>query len=139
MAMTLLRLNYFASNSYLSAEQHHQQLHVSSPILSFSKPQNQLKNNNHFVSWSLSRAQIFPIKPKRKGGHFIFHVSATTQNPITDDPSSTETANTEEDEEFCDDRLLAQNVPWNSTAEDIRALFEKYGTVLDVEVCFYAV
>ena len=31
-------------------------------------------------------------------------------------------------------RLIAQNIPWTSTAEDIANLFQKYGTVLDVEV-----
>lgn len=31
-------------------------------------------------------------------------------------------------------RLIAQNVPWNCTADDIRTLFSKHGTVVDVEV-----
>ncbi|KAK3030184.1 hypothetical protein RJ639_039661, partial [Escallonia herrerae] len=31
-------------------------------------------------------------------------------------------------------RLLAQNVPWTCTSDDIRSLFAKYGSVLDVEV-----
>lgn len=39
-----------------------------------------------------------------------------------------------ETEEFSDTRLLAQNVPWTCTPEDIRTMFEKYGTVVDVEV-----
>ncbi|MQL90521.1 hypothetical protein Taro_023114 [Colocasia esculenta] len=30
-------------------------------------------------------------------------------------------------------RLIAQNIPWTCTAEDIRELFAKHGTVLDVE------
>ncbi|XP_077224587.1 RNA-binding (RRM/RBD/RNP motifs) family protein [Tasmannia lanceolata] len=34
-------------------------------------------------------------------------------------------------------RLIAQNVPWTSTTEEIRTLFEKYGTVLDVELSMY--
>ncbi|RWW05124.1 hypothetical protein GW17_00031622 [Ensete ventricosum] len=31
-------------------------------------------------------------------------------------------------------RLIAQNVPWTCTADDIRTLFSKHGTVVDVEV-----
>ncbi|KAI3879240.1 hypothetical protein MKW98_028807 [Papaver atlanticum] len=30
-------------------------------------------------------------------------------------------------------RLLAQNVPWTCTNQDIKVLLKKYGTVLDVE------
>lgn len=41
----------------------------------------------------------------------------------------------EEEDEASRTRLLAQNVPWSCTASDIRPLFEKYGTVVDVEVC----
>jgi hypothetical protein len=35
-------------------------------------------------------------------------------------------------------RLIAQNIPWDCTADDMRALFEKHGAVVDVEVavCF---
>ena len=31
-------------------------------------------------------------------------------------------------------RLVAQNIPWDCTADDMRALFEKHGSVVDVEV-----
>ncbi|OAY72126.1 RNA-binding protein CP33, chloroplastic [Ananas comosus] len=34
-------------------------------------------------------------------------------------------------------RLIAQNIPWNCTAEDIRDLFEKHGAVIDVELSMY--
>ncbi|XP_072984783.1 28 kDa ribonucleoprotein, chloroplastic-like [Typha latifolia] len=34
-------------------------------------------------------------------------------------------------------RLIAQNIPWDCTAEDIRALFEKHGVVVDVELSMY--
>ncbi|KAM0952594.1 putative RNA recognition motif domain, nucleotide-binding alpha-beta plait domain superfamily [Dioscorea sansibarensis] len=34
-------------------------------------------------------------------------------------------------------RLIAQNIPWSSTAVDIANLFQKYGTVLDVELSMY--
>ncbi|CAL9087654.1 unnamed protein product [Musa acuminata var. zebrina] len=34
-------------------------------------------------------------------------------------------------------RLIAQNVPWTCTADDIRNLFSKHGTVVDVELSMY--
>ncbi|XP_062101391.1 28 kDa ribonucleoprotein, chloroplastic-like [Humulus lupulus] len=34
-------------------------------------------------------------------------------------------------------RLYAQNVPWDYTPQDIRALFDKYGTVVGVELSMY--
>ncbi|XP_074272739.1 28 kDa ribonucleoprotein, chloroplastic-like [Silene latifolia] len=34
-------------------------------------------------------------------------------------------------------RLLAQNVPWSSTADDMRALFQQFGTVVDVELSMH--
>ncbi|KAJ8471804.1 hypothetical protein OPV22_026147 [Ensete ventricosum] len=34
-------------------------------------------------------------------------------------------------------RLIAQNVPWTCTADDIRTLFSKHGTVVDVELSMY--
>ncbi|KAB2628871.1 28 kDa ribonucleoprotein [Pyrus ussuriensis x Pyrus communis] len=40
-------------------------------------------------------------------------------------------------EEFSNTRLLAQNVPWHCTPEDVRTVFEKYGTVVDVELAMY--
>lgn len=43
----------------------------------------------------------------------------------------------EEEDEASRTRLLAQNVPWSCTANDIRPLFEKYGTVVDVELSMY--
>ncbi|XP_042438325.1 29 kDa ribonucleoprotein B, chloroplastic-like isoform X2 [Zingiber officinale] len=34
-------------------------------------------------------------------------------------------------------RLIAQNIPWASTDDDIKALFAKHGTVLDIELSMY--
>jgi RNA recognition motif-containing protein len=42
----------------------------------------------------------------------------------------------QKEEEVSPTRLLAQNFPWTSTAQDVRTLFEKYGKVVDVEVLF---
>ncbi|XP_020589324.1 31 kDa ribonucleoprotein, chloroplastic [Phalaenopsis equestris] len=34
-------------------------------------------------------------------------------------------------------RLIAQNIPWTCTAEEIKSLFERHGTVVDVELSMY--
>lgn len=128
--MALLRLHCFPSTSYISTEQRKQQLCIASPS-ALHKPRNQFIINNFPLS---SQAHPFLIK-RKKVSHFVVHFSATTQNPAVDFSLnvSTKTTNTEE-EEYSKTRVLAQNVPWNSTVEDIRSLFEKHGKVLDVEV-----
>ncbi|CAI0447891.1 unnamed protein product [Linum tenue] len=73
-------------------------------------------------------------------------LSTATQGPVSDSSSVEVVAEEEtvvdgegkvvvvvEEEEFCKSRVLAANIPWTSTPEDIRALFEKFGTVVDVE------
>ncbi|KAL1120061.1 hypothetical protein V6Z11_D01G144800 [Gossypium hirsutum] len=65
---------------------------------------------------------------------FILHFSATTQDPALEAKQEEEE---EEEEEFSKTRLIAQNVPWSCTVEDIRSLFEKYGTVVDVELSMH--
>ncbi|KAE8690400.1 metallophosphoesterase 1-like [Hibiscus syriacus] len=60
---------------------------------------------------------------------FVLHFSATTQHPALQVK--------EEEEEFSKTRLIAQNVPWSCTVEDIRSLFEKHGTVVDVELSMH--
>lgn len=129
--MAWLRLPSFPSTSYLCNEKfsvptpHHNYTNYSlSLALSLS------------ISSSLSHNQTFPLKPKRASRNFVCQYSVTTENDLAvsdSSNSSTETASSDE-EEYSKDRLIAQNVPWSSTAEDIRALFEKHGTVLDVEV-----
>lgn len=59
--------------------------------------------------------------------------SINSQSSITT-PQLEKSNEIEEEDEASRTRLLAQNVPWTCTADEIRALFEKYGTVLDVEV-----
>ncbi|XP_058096948.1 RNA-binding protein CP33, chloroplastic isoform X2 [Magnolia sinica] len=78
----------------------------------------------------------------------LFHIAAATQQQHSS-PSSTSTVENPTSESQLQQqqqqqgqeqesnpnrtRLIAQNVPWTSTSDDIRALFEKYGTVVDVE------
>ncbi|MED6155395.1 hypothetical protein PIB30_004827 [Stylosanthes scabra] len=58
----------------------------------------------------------------------------------TETEASPTSVSTEEhaSQEFSETRLLAQNVPWTSTPEDIRSLFERYGKVLQVELSMYS-
>lgn len=72
--------------------------------------------------------------PNSKSRNLTSYFSATTQEPILESSSSPTTEITEED--ISKTRLIAQNVPWTSTPEDIRSLFEKYGNVIDIEVFF---
>ncbi|KAJ0087155.1 hypothetical protein Patl1_08582 [Pistacia atlantica] len=135
--MALLRLHCFPSTTYISTEHLQHQLHVAS-LFPLHKPQNQFNINYLSLSWSPSQAHSFLIKPK-KVSHFAVHFSATTQNSVVDSSLnvSTETTNTEQEEEYSKTRLLAQNVPWTATVEDIRSLFEKHGKVLDVELSMH--
>ncbi|KAK8705524.1 hypothetical protein V6N13_049125 [Hibiscus sabdariffa] len=61
---------------------------------------------------------------------FVLHFSATTQDPALQ-------VKEQDQQEFSKTRLIAQNVPWNCTIEDIRSLFENYGTVVDVELSMH--
>ena len=97
-------------------------------------------NYKHNLSHSVS------IKTKRRlsNSNFVlrFSSSTTQEEAQAQAPSSSSSPNVStetqvlepETEEFSRDRLIAQNVPWSCTAEDVRTLFEKHGTVLDVEV-----
>ncbi|KAK6257320.1 hypothetical protein QUC31_000779 [Theobroma cacao] len=73
-----------------------------------------------------------PLIARRFSGNFILHFSATTQVPAlkVNEPE-------QQEEEFSKTRLIAQNVPWTCTTEDIRSLFQKYGTVVDVELSMH--
>ncbi|OMP01287.1 hypothetical protein COLO4_12000 [Corchorus olitorius] len=107
-----------------------------SSLFSFQlKPQNQFYSIKNVSStcflppFSAHTNGAFPLKAKRYSNSFILHVSAATQDPAVKEQ--------EEQEEFSKTRLLVQNVPWTCTAEDIRSLFEKHGTVLDVELSMH--
>lgn len=82
-----------------------------------------------------------PIKTRRPTTSlFTFRLSSSSSSSATVNIESQEVeSQTEEDEveDTSKTRLIAQNVPWTSTADDIRALFEKHGTVLDVELSMH--
>ncbi|KAK3025956.1 hypothetical protein RJ639_040872 [Escallonia herrerae] len=68
-----------------------------------------------------------PHKPTLFPSHVL---SSTIDTPQIEQPLASE----EVQDEAPKTRLLAQNVPWTCTPDDIRSLFAKYGSVLDVEV-----
>lgn len=132
--MALVRLPCSSSSTFLRSKQQH-------PIFlaHLSCPQNPSYSINGDINLSLSRSSpsllstslshnpSISVRAKRTA-KLVFQFASTSQDEaVASSPSDTE--------EFSRTRLLAQNVPWNSTPEDIRSLFEKYGTVLDVEVC----
>jgi RNA recognition motif-containing protein len=96
-------------------------------------------------SWSLpslspvshAHARTLSVKAKRVS-NFVLRFSSTAQEQALDSSSANVSAESQELEPEAEglsrSRLIAQNVPWTCTAEDIRALFEEHGTVLDVEV-----
>lgn len=93
-------------------------------------------SSQSFVSLPLSSPPCsYPLhtKPRRPTSPFSCSFSAvavgTPELELDAKQDSTDVG-----EEVSKTRLIAQNVPWSCTPEDIRSLFEKYGTVVDVEV-----
>jgi len=95
---------------------------------------------NHSLSLStpslcrLHRHATFPDSIPAKSRNLTSYFSTTTQEPVLESSSSSSSAPEVVEEEISKTRLIAQNVPWTSTPEDIRSLFEKYGSVIDIEV-----
>lgn len=114
--MALLRVACLTSANQLSAQTYSHSIALSSLSQSINFPK---RSSFHFPPLSLTTAKQTP--------NFTLTCVSTSQQqpqPVTE-------------EEFSRTRLLAQNVPWTSTPEDIRSLFEKHGKVLEVEVCFF--
>ncbi|XP_019415660.1 PREDICTED: 28 kDa ribonucleoprotein, chloroplastic-like isoform X1 [Lupinus angustifolius] len=114
------------------------QHHPWNPSLTHFSTQHQSHNQNSFLSlqkhsltnFSL-RLSLFTTKQTRP--HFTLRFATTSQKEEETQQTETE----EPTEEFSQTRLLAQNVPWTSTPEDIRSLFEKHGKVLQVELSMH--
>ncbi|KAF5740189.1 31 kDa ribonucleoprotein chloroplastic-like [Tripterygium wilfordii] len=137
--MASLRLLHCPQSPHFSTEQ---QFSQKSPLSSLYKPPNTNSANNTILSWSIStcsriQTQILPIR-RRRISYLVSHVSSTVQDTVLDDVSTQPQLDTKQEEEFSNTRLLASNVPWTCTAEDIRSLFGKFGTVLDVEFSMYS-
>ncbi|KAM7514545.1 hypothetical protein LguiA_004128 [Lonicera macranthoides] len=123
--MALLRLPYFPPSSQISAQN---LLFSSSSSLSYTT-----------ATLSPLSLPIKTLKPTL----FLSPVSSSSSSIKSQSSITTpqlEKSNEieeEEEDEASRTRLLAQNVPWTCTADEIRALFENYGTVLDVEFSMY--
>ncbi|KAK7311650.1 hypothetical protein RJT34_09923 [Clitoria ternatea] len=114
--MALLRVLCLTSTSQLPLQQHH----------------------SHNIPLSQSQSINFSI-PSSSFHHLRLSLSSTkhTLTLATTSQQQQQTHTQDEEEEFSRTRLLAQNVPWTSTPEDIRSLFEKHGKVLQVELSMY--
>ncbi|KAK7282838.1 hypothetical protein RIF29_11923 [Crotalaria pallida] len=118
--MALQLQQHLPSPIHLSTQQQQQQQHQLHNQTTFLSLHNRNHSITHF-SLRLSK-QTRPLFPLR------FASTSQQQQQQTESEGPTE--------EYSQTRLLAQNVPWTSTPEDIRSLFEKHGKVLDVEVFF---
>ncbi|MFS7941316.1 putative RNA recognition motif domain, nucleotide-binding alpha-beta plait domain superfamily [Helianthus anomalus] len=111
----------------------------SSSIFSSSNQQqffiNPINPNPSSSLQSLSLSVSFPNRRPQRPNLLIFPTQSAVESPPVDNP--TQQSEDEQEDEGSRTRLLAQNVPWTCTADDIRPLFEKYGTVVDIEVCCF--
>lgn len=93
-------------------------------------------NSTSLPSLSTSHLLSQTIHPKRPN-FYLFHMASSAQaQPIIQEftPEEQESEMVQDDD-VSNTRLLAQNVPWTCTADDLRPLFEQYGTVVEIEVC----
>lgn len=137
--MALLRFLHSPSTTFFLNEQHFSR--TPSPFSSIS-------TNSFSFSWSLpssssfshAHAHTLSVKAKR-ASNYLLHFSSTAQEQTIESSPADVSAESQEfepeAEEFSRNRLIAQNVPWTCTPEDIRALFEKHGTVVDVELSMH--
>lgn len=134
--MALLRVPCFPQ---LSTKHRHLTAFSSSEIDNKPYSKSSLLSNHHYsTNLKLSRSSFhfqrlsLTRKPTlirtKETANFTFRLASTSQEQIQETEPETE--------EFSRTRLLAQNVPWTSTPEDIRSLFEKHGKVVEVEAFF---
>uniref|UniRef100_A0ACD5ZU88 Uncharacterized protein n=2 Tax=Avena sativa TaxID=4498 RepID=A0ACD5ZU88_AVESA len=85
------------------------------------------------VSFALSTAA-------RSSGHRAAFAVCASSASVAPAPAPAETEAEAEDEQPTGPktRLIAMNIPWDFTPDDMRALFEKQGTVVDVELSMYS-
>ncbi|XP_071693535.1 28 kDa ribonucleoprotein, chloroplastic-like [Rutidosis leptorrhynchoides] len=97
-------------------------------------------NSSSLQPLSLSASFPNPFIHSQKPNSLIFHTQSAIE--ATQIQNSIESIEQKEDDneevEGSRTRLLAQNVNWTCTADDIRPLFERYGTVVDIEISMYS-
>ncbi|KAF7079517.1 hypothetical protein CFC21_083735 [Triticum aestivum] len=78
-----------------------------------------------------------PAAARSSGNRLAFAVCAASASVA---PAPAETQADAEDEQPVGPktRLIAMNIPWDFTPDDIRVLFEKQGTVVDVELSMHS-
>lgn len=132
MALFRLLHFHFPSTANLSAHQV-----LSSPLHKPLQPNPFISRPSLSLKFAIKRINLYQFHAP-----LLTKAQPTTQ---TSELEETETVEEGEKEEKAEEeegevsktRILAQNVPWNSTVDDLRPLFEKYGTVVDVEVSRY--
>lgn len=99
-------------------------------------PTNSHFSHNHLPPPPNHRLLLSLATKRRKSN---LHLALVKHNaPLRALPSiqseSAQENTAELEQEVSKTRLLVSNVPWTSTADDIRSLFQNYGTVVDIEV-----
>ncbi|KAM6555675.1 hypothetical protein CsatB_002694 [Cannabis sativa] len=82
--------------------------------------------------------QLSPVTTKRVNNDFALHSTSTStsqeqsleSSPLSGDSESEELES--DTREVHKDKLYAENLPLDYTSQDVRTLFDKYGTVVDV-------
>ncbi|KAI3689209.1 hypothetical protein L2E82_47160 [Cichorium intybus] len=125
--MALLRFVCFPSPSFFPNQQNQQ----------FFQPIN--PNSSSLQSLSLSASFPNRFLKTHRPNFLVFQTQSAIEAPQAENSTdSVQQSEEEQDDGSSGTRLLAQNVPWTCTADDIQPLFEKYGTVVDIEVSMYS-
>ncbi|CAN0889991.1 31 kDa ribonucleoprotein, chloroplastic [Linum grandiflorum] len=101
--------------------------------LSFSPPL-------HFLPLSLVRTNAVPLASSSSLSpiQLVLQGLGNGEHKQQEEEKKEEEAAAAEEEEFIKDKICASNLPWTSTPEDIRSLFEQFGTVVHIEVPMHA-
>ncbi|KAJ9567741.1 hypothetical protein OSB04_003707 [Centaurea solstitialis] len=126
--MALLRFLYLPSSPSIFPNQHQ----FFQPIFNPNPSSSYLQS----LSLSASLPNRFIKTHHRRPNFLLFRTQSAIEAPQVE--NSPDTEEVVEEDEGSRTRLLAQNVPWTCTADDIRPLFEKHGTVVDIEVSMYS-
>ncbi|KAK1406732.1 hypothetical protein QVD17_38340 [Tagetes erecta] len=126
--MASLRFLCFPSSSIFTNQQHKHHKHH----FFFFNPINPNPTSLQSLSFSLPTRLITPQTPN----FLLFQTHSAIQQPTLNVQQSDD--DEQQEDEASRTRVLAQNVPWTCTADDIRPLFEKYGTVVDIEISMYS-
>ncbi|KAL3845769.1 hypothetical protein ACJIZ3_003172 [Penstemon smallii] len=112
----LLRLTYFPS--------------TTAHFLPSFQPKTLLISHTNTTNSKRPNLQLFLIRAQAQAQtQPTIHLETAKENIVEEAAAN--------DEGVPNTRVLVQNVPWTCAADDIRPLFEKYGTVVDIEFFMY--